>query len=130
VDGGDLFFARHGGAAVFLGRFVSIGRIAAAWLAGADRMPWPRFATVNAVACALWAVVVGLAAYLVGSTGTGWLALALGATAVLALLHVARGRRRPRRARRRALAPAIPDVGRASEPARPRPDQLKSPAGG
>jgi membrane protein DedA with SNARE-associated domain len=127
VEGGDRFFARHGGAAVFLGRFISIGRIAVAWLAGADRMPWPRFAIVNAAACAVWAVVVGLGAYLVGSAGTRWLGLALALAAMLALLHVARGLRR---ACRRPPAPAIPDVGRASQPARARTDQLNSQTGG
>jgi membrane protein DedA with SNARE-associated domain len=32
----ESLFARYGGGAVFVGRFVGIGRIAVAWLAGAD----------------------------------------------------------------------------------------------
>lgn len=52
VEDGDRFFAAHGPAAVFLGRWVAVGRMAAAWLAGADRMPWRRFAVWNALGAA------------------------------------------------------------------------------
>src|SRR4051795_1541540 len=38
---GEPFFARHGAKAVFLGRWVTGLRIASAWLAGINRMPWP-----------------------------------------------------------------------------------------
>jgi membrane-associated protein len=44
LEEGDRFFAARGAAAVFLGRWVAVGRVASAWLAGADRMPWRRFA--------------------------------------------------------------------------------------
>jgi len=40
---GEPFFARHGPKAVFLGRWVAGLRIAAAWLAGITKMPWPVF---------------------------------------------------------------------------------------
>jgi membrane protein DedA with SNARE-associated domain/uncharacterized membrane protein YbhN (UPF0104 family) len=82
VEGGDRFFAAHGAPAVFLGRWVAIGRMAVAWLAGADRMPWRRFAVWNAAGGVAWATSVGIVAYAVGSAGARWLALA--GTVVLA----------------------------------------------
>src|SRR3954463_4505744 len=36
-------FMRHGGKVVFFGRFVAVLWVLAAFLAGANRMPWPRF---------------------------------------------------------------------------------------
>lgn len=63
---GQPFFDRHGGKAVFLGRWVTGVRIAAAWLAGMNRMPWPTFLMYNALGGIAWAASVGLAAYLVG----------------------------------------------------------------
>ncbi len=45
---GRYLFARHGGTVVFFGRFVTILRICAAFLAGANRMRWRRFAVFNA----------------------------------------------------------------------------------
>jgi len=85
VEAGDRFFAVHGPAAVFLGRWVAVGRMAAAWLAGADRMPWRRFAVWNAAGGATWAASVGLVAYALGSAGARWLAIA-GAVAAIATL--------------------------------------------
>jgi membrane protein DedA with SNARE-associated domain/uncharacterized membrane protein YbhN (UPF0104 family) len=85
VESGDRFFAAHGPAAVFLGRWVAVGRIAAAWLAGADRMPWRRFAIWNAAGGVAWATSVGLVAYALGSAGARWLAIA-GTVAVIVTL--------------------------------------------
>jgi putative heme transporter len=85
IEAGDRFFATHGAAAVFLGRWVAVGRIAAAWLAGADRMPWRRFAIWNALGGVAWATSVGLVAYTLGSAGARWLAIA-GTVAVVATL--------------------------------------------
>ena len=63
---GEPFFDRHGPKAVFLGRWVSGLRITAAWLAGANRMPWPTFLFYNALGGIAWAVSVGLLAYWLG----------------------------------------------------------------
>src|SRR6202011_3285994 len=41
-------FQQHGGKVVFFGRFVSVLRTYAAFLAGTARMPWPRFLAFNA----------------------------------------------------------------------------------
>ncbi len=64
---GRYLFARHGGTVVFFGRFVSILRICAAFLAGANRMRWPRFAVFNAAGGITWAAGWGIAAYSYGT---------------------------------------------------------------
>jgi undecaprenyl-diphosphatase len=67
VDRGEAFFQRHGGKTVFFGRWLPVLRFTAAWLAGAHRMEWWRFALFNALGGIGWAVSVGLAAYALGS---------------------------------------------------------------
>jgi membrane protein DedA with SNARE-associated domain len=59
-------FLRRGGLVVFFGRFISILRAYAAFLAGASRMPWPRFLIYNAAGGIVWASSYGIAAYLLG----------------------------------------------------------------
>jgi membrane-associated protein len=66
LEQGEPFFARHGAKAVFLGRWVAGLRIAAAWLAGINRMPWRRFVFWNALGAVAWATSVGLLAYWLG----------------------------------------------------------------
>lgn len=68
LEKGEPFFARHGPKAVFLGRWVAGLRIAAAWLAGISRMPWPIFLFWNALGAIAWATSVGLLAYYLGAT--------------------------------------------------------------
>ncbi|GAC1343681.1 MAG: hypothetical protein NVSMB29_16610 [Candidatus Dormibacteria bacterium] len=60
-------FLRHGGKVVFFGRFVSVLRTYAAFLAGTARMPWPRFLAFNAAGGVIWATAYGVGAYLLGS---------------------------------------------------------------
>ena len=97
---GEPFFAKHGPKAVFLGRWVAGLRIAAAWMAGITRMPWPIFVFWNALGGIAWATSVGLLAYLLGPTaesifkylgiaGVGVVALAV--AAILAWRHFGRG---------------------------------------
>jgi membrane-associated protein len=64
---GELFFARHGPKAVFLGRFVLGLRVWASWLAGATHMRWRSFLLWNACGGIAWATAVGLVAYFLGS---------------------------------------------------------------
>jgi membrane-associated protein len=66
IEKGEPFFARHGAKAVFLGRWVAGLRIAAAWLAGVNRMHWPVFLFWNVLGGIAWATSVGLVAYVVG----------------------------------------------------------------
>jgi membrane protein DedA with SNARE-associated domain len=68
LEKGGPFFARHGPKAVFLGRWVSGLRIAAAWMAGINRMPWPVFLFWNALGGMAWATSVGLLSYYLGPT--------------------------------------------------------------
>ncbi len=63
---GIWLFRHHGGKVVFWGRFVSVLRTYAAFLAGANRMPWPRFLFFNAAGGILWATAFGLGYYLFG----------------------------------------------------------------
>ena len=65
---GHYLFQRHGGKVVFFGRFVAVLRALAAFLAGANRMPWDRFLLANATGGILWATVYGLGGYLFGNT--------------------------------------------------------------
>src|SRR5262249_21262987 len=49
---------------VFLGRFVALLRILAAFLAGLNRMPWRAFLMANATGGAVWAAGFGLCGFL------------------------------------------------------------------
>ena len=64
---GIWLFRRHGGKVVFWGRFVSILRTYAAFLAGTNRMAWPRFLVFNAAGAIVWATAFGVAYYVFGS---------------------------------------------------------------
>ena len=63
---GQYLFRRHGGKVVFFGRFVALLRALAAFLAGANRMPWPRFLVFNALGGVVWSSLYGGGAYLLG----------------------------------------------------------------
>jgi membrane protein DedA with SNARE-associated domain len=59
----ERFFRRHGAKTVFVGRFIAILRVTAAWLAGISRMPWWRFLLWNAAGGIVWAAAVAIVAY-------------------------------------------------------------------
>lgn len=63
---GQYLFRRHGGSVVFFGRFVALLRALAAFLAGANRMGWPRFLLFNAAGGIVWSSLYGGGAYLLG----------------------------------------------------------------
>lgn len=63
---GQYLFMMYGGKVVFIGRFIAVLRFLAAFLAGTNRMPWPRFLMANAAGAILWATVVAVAAYTLG----------------------------------------------------------------
>jgi membrane protein DedA with SNARE-associated domain len=65
---GIWLFRRHGGKVVFWGRFVSILRTWAAFLAGANHMEWRRFLFFNAAGGIVWATVYGVVYYVFGAT--------------------------------------------------------------
>jgi membrane protein DedA with SNARE-associated domain len=62
----ERFFDRHGGKTIFLGRFVAVLRVTAAWLAGISKMHWWLFFLWNAAGGIAWALTVGLVAYYAG----------------------------------------------------------------
>jgi membrane protein DedA with SNARE-associated domain len=59
-------FIKHGSKVVFFGRFVSVLRTYAAFLAGTARMPWWRFLAFNAAGGIIWALIYGVGAYILG----------------------------------------------------------------
>jgi undecaprenyl-diphosphatase len=86
---GEAFFARHGSAAVFLGRWLPGLRVVASWLAGANRMPWRRFLLWNALGGIGWASTVGALAYLLGRSASGSLgAIGFVGLAIAALVYL------------------------------------------
>jgi membrane protein DedA with SNARE-associated domain len=66
IEYGDGFFARHGAKAVFLGRWMALVRVTAAWMAGMNHMPFRVFFFWNALGGITWALAVGLLAYFAG----------------------------------------------------------------
>jgi len=64
---GQYLFRKHGAKVVFFGRFVSILRAYAAFLAGTNRMPWWHFLVFNAAGGVVWASVFGVGAYALGT---------------------------------------------------------------
>jgi membrane protein DedA with SNARE-associated domain len=93
---GRYLFDRHGGKVVFFGRFVSILRTYAAFLAGTLKMHWRRFLVFNAAGGILWATIFGVGFYYFGSALKALRApldIAIGVVATLALVE------RPRRPR-------------------------------
>ena len=65
---GQHLFRRHGGKIVFFGRFITLLRALAAFLAGVNRMSWQRFLVLNAAGGIVWALGYGLSAYWFGQT--------------------------------------------------------------
>ncbi len=63
---GQYLFRRHGGKVVFFGRFIAVLRALAAFLAGTNAMPWPRFLAFNAAGGIVWATLYGVGAYSLG----------------------------------------------------------------
>lgn len=60
------FFHRHGAKTIFIGRFFSVLRVTAAWMAGISHMPWLKFLVWNAAGGICWAALVGFVAYYLG----------------------------------------------------------------
>lgn len=62
----ERLMERHGGKTVFFGRFITVLRYTAAWVAGLGRMAWWRFLFWNAAGGIVWATAVGLVSYYAG----------------------------------------------------------------
>ena len=95
-------FTRYGVWAVFFGRFVALLRIFAGPLAGALRMPYPRFLAANALGGIFWAGGTTAAVYTMGTVAEQWLKrsswIALVVAAVIAVAASSVMRRRLERA--------------------------------
>jgi membrane protein DedA with SNARE-associated domain len=86
---GRYIFMRHGAKVVFLGRFVSVLRTYAAFLAGTNHMRWGRFLVANALGAIVWATLYGVGAYLASATIAKLntpVAIALGVLAVVVIV--------------------------------------------
>jgi membrane protein DedA with SNARE-associated domain len=96
---------RHGGKAVFLGRFVGLLRALVPAVAGDSGMRYPRFLAWNVAGGVVWAPLVVLAGYLAGPSyhvverwlGRGSLVLAAVVVAAFIGWHVAKKVREHRR---------------------------------
>ncbi len=66
VDRAEAFFARHGGKAVVLARFVPVIRTFTPVVAGVGRMHYATFVAYNAIGGAIWALSVTLLGYVLG----------------------------------------------------------------
>jgi len=88
---GQYLFKHYGGWLVGGGRFVTVLRTLAPFLAGANRMPWPRFFLCNLCGGVLWSTALAVAAYalgheirhLMGPVGLGLAAVTLMSIAVV-----------------------------------------------
>ena len=89
-------FDRQGVLVVFFGRFVSVLRAYAAFLAGVSKMRWRLFLPANAAGGIVWAGIYTLASYLAGDalehlSGTiNWILAGLAVIAIVAGLLVVR----------------------------------------
>ncbi|MGH7056535.1 MAG: DedA family protein [Acetobacteraceae bacterium] len=70
----QYLYLRYGAPIVFIGRFVMLIRAWESFLAGANLMPWRKFAPVNAAAILAWVCAWGLGAYGLGKTSEDTLA--------------------------------------------------------
>lgn len=88
---GRYIFDAHGQKVVFFGRFVSILRTYAAFLAGSSRMRWSRFLPANAAGGIVWAGAYTFAAYLAGNAIThlsGTIDLVIGGVTFLGIATI------------------------------------------
>jgi membrane protein DedA with SNARE-associated domain len=85
LERGERLFDHHGAKAVFLGRWVALLRIWAAWLAGMAGMRWRTFLLWNALGGIGWALFFGLLGYW-GGEATAELVARLGVGAAVAVI--------------------------------------------
>ena len=63
----ERLMEKHGDKVVFFGRFVTVLRYTAAWVAGIAGMEWRKFLFWNAAGGICWATLVGLVSYYAGN---------------------------------------------------------------
>jgi membrane protein DedA with SNARE-associated domain len=90
LPGVERIIERHGGKTVFFGRFITVLRYSAAWVAGLAHMEWWRFLFWNAFGGIVWATGVGLLAYYAGQSAADAITrYGLYAAAVITVVTVA-----------------------------------------
>ena len=101
----EAFFKRHGGKAVFLGRFIPLLRSTIGWMAGVSELSLWRYLVWNISGALVWSFTIGLSAYYFGKaavdTAQAWGAIGIGAivgAGVLILVAIRLWRRRVERA--------------------------------
>jgi membrane protein DedA with SNARE-associated domain len=105
LDAARDSLARHGGAAVFFGRFIAFLRPVVPFLAGTSRVPYRRFLAYNVAGAVPWGIGSVLLGYIAGQSYTVVERTFGRASAVIAAVVVAAGiivwiiRRRRRRKR-------------------------------
>lgn len=94
---GEYLFARHGAKVVFFGRFVSVLRTGAAFLAGLNRMPWRSFAAANTAGGVFWACLYSAGAYYLGASsatfGSASTIVGIALSSVVTVVLIVAGRR-------------------------------------
>jgi membrane protein DedA with SNARE-associated domain len=86
---GRYVFDRYGGQVVFFGRFVSVLRTYAAFLAGTLRMHWRKFLVFNAAGGVVWSAIYAFGSYALGNSlkrASGTINIVLGAVAAVAIV--------------------------------------------
>ncbi|OAI40566.1 hypothetical protein AYO38_05690 [bacterium SCGC AG-212-C10] len=98
------FYEKHGGKTIVLARFLALVRTFAPTVAGAAKMPYPKFALYNVFGGVLWVVSMLLTGYWVGSKVPnlevfflGLLAVVVGVSVAPGAIHLYRERRNGRR---------------------------------
>lgn len=118
---GRYLFDTYGSKVVFFGRFVTVLRTYAAFLAGTSRMRPRRFALANAASAVSWAGIVTLASYVAGNTlrrtsgAITWVLVALAVVVMGCVFLLARRRAEELGARAEAAYPTgnLTRVGRS-----------------
>ena len=112
------FFARRGGAALLVGRFVAIVRPLTPFIAGSSRMPFGRFLPYSVIGTGLWATTFSLLGYVFYRSFSqvagyaGQATLGLGITVVVGGLGLYAYRRLRSAEERAALAEWLSKQGR------------------
>jgi len=114
----ERFFARRGGAALLIGRFVAIVRPLTPFIAGSSRMPFGRFLPYSVVGTGLWATTFSLLGYVFYRSFSrvaeyaGQATLGLGVTVAVGAAGLYAYRRLRSAEERRALAAWLSKQGR------------------
>lgn len=121
----ESFFDRHGGTALFFGRWVIVVRLWGAIAAGAAKMPWPKFLLWTITGCIAWVASLSVLAYLAGALAHaigdatdlgGWVLVPI---VVLGLVMVRRRRRRRKLKSAEGSGDGVPDAGYGPGPTAP-----------